>query len=102
VAGRETQSRAIVFEDGQAIRLRLLLKSNAQALRLRELFGKIVILAKEMPVILPRILFPADGFDDVLAIEHADEPIDPRHIRQQLRLVPLHETPGNDDALALA
>ena len=53
-------------------------------------------------MLLSRVLFPAHGFDDVLAIEDADEPIDLRHVGQQLGLVPLHEAAGDDDALALA
>ncbi len=55
-----------------------------------------------MPVLLPRVLFTPDGFDDVLAIEHSDEAIDARRIVQQLGLVPLHEATGDHDALDLA
>ena len=42
---------------------------------------------------------PADGVDDVVAIEHADHRVDARRPLEQLRAVALHEAARDDDAL---
>ncbi len=52
-------------------------------------------------MLLSRILLPSHRIHNVLAIEHADEPIDPRRIRKQFRFMPLHQTPRHDHAPAL-
>ena len=61
-----------------------------------------MILPQKMPMLLPGIFLAADGFDDVLAIEHADQTVDLRDVVQQLGLMSLDEAAGDDDALAFA
>jgi hypothetical protein len=111
----EAQPRPVVLEHGEARGLRLFCKAAdvvrvsadtvggfPQTLLLRQLAGEVVILAEVVPVLAARVRLPADGFDDVLAVEHADEAIDARRVVQELRLVPLHETAGDDNPLALS
>jgi hypothetical protein len=61
-----------------------------------------VILAEEVPVVLPGVFLAAHRFDNVLAVEHPDQSVNLRHFGQQLGLVTLDETPRHDDALAPA
>ena len=105
MAGGQSQSAFVVLKDRQAIRLRFperrIIACNQLAAG-HQLSGKIVILAKVVTMFLARVFFAADGFYDMLAIEDTDEAVDSGFIGEQLGLVTLHETAGNDYALALA
>ena len=56
-------------------------------------------MADELAIILESLA--DEHIDDVLAIEHADQAIDFGNFAQELRLVPLHQTPRDDHPLAL-
>ena len=61
-----------------------------------------MVLAYKVAMVLARVFFSADGIDDVLAIEDADQAIDARFVGQEFGLVPLNQATGDDHPLALS
>ena len=55
-----------------------------------------MVLTQVMPMRLSRICLPANGFDDMLAIEYAYEAVDARGLGEQLCLVTLYQATGDD------
>ena len=83
MAWGETEAGAVVFEDGEAVGLGFFSSRVLKPVRQLKLAREIVILAEKMPVVLSGVCLAANGFDDVLAVEHADQPVDLRHFAEQ-------------------
>ena len=85
MAGGQPQSRSIIFEYRQPeIGARIVLR-------------QVVIFSEKVTVLLADIRIAADGIDDVLPVEHADQTIDAGHVVEQFSLMPLHEAAGDDN-----
>jgi len=63
---------------------------------------QVVILPQKMSIPLPRISRPANRLHNMFPVKHTHQPINPRRIRQQLRLVPLHQATRDHHPLALS
>jgi hypothetical protein len=101
MAGGQAKAGAIVFKDGETAGFGLFFGWGDIALG-REAAGEIVVFAQKMAMLGRCIGLSADGLDDVLAIENADQAVDSRGFGQEIGLVALNEAPGDHYAAAIS